>query len=115
MVKKTSTPAVSNPATKADIQNFKNVILDMDKLSQEGFSKISSIARLALAALETPGHIRKDEDIANVLTAIWHIADDVENCINSRAEDVGSNYVDDKLSRRRAAGTPTISTEEVTA
>lgn len=114
MVSSTLMPATSAPATAADIQTFKSVILDMDSMSQGGFSKISSIARLALAALETPGPARRDEDIANALTAIWHIADDVENCINCRAEDVGSNYIDNKLSRRRAAGTPTAAVEGVT-
>lgn len=103
MVKSTTTPAVSTSQFNAQIAKLKSAVLDMDELSQGGFSKISSIARLALAALEMPGHVRTDEDIANALTAIWHIADDIENCINCRAEDAGSNYVDNRLQRRRAA------------
>jgi hypothetical protein len=99
----TTTPAASSPAIDADVMKFKNAIIDMDALSQGGFSKISSIARLSLAALEAPSHPRQDEDIANALTAIWSIADDIKNCINSRAEDVGANYIDDGLRRRRAA------------
>ena len=103
MVKGTTIPAVSTSAIAADIQNFKSVIFDMHAMSQGGLSKIASIARLALAALETPSNVRKDEDIANALTAIWHLADDSENCISCRAEDAGSDYVDGRLSRRRAA------------
>ncbi|TFW28582.1 hypothetical protein [Massilia horti] len=99
----TTTPAVSASAVHGDIRKFKSAVIDMDALSQGGFSKISSIARLALAALEGPKRPRKDEDIANALTAIWSIADDIENCINSRAEEVGANYVDDSLLRRQAA------------
>lgn len=105
----TISPAVSPAAKDFDVAKFRNVIIDMDALSQGGFSKISSIARLALTALEAPPHPRQDEDIANALTAIWHIADDIENCINSRAEHVNANYVDDGLARRRAATVrPTI-------
>jgi len=101
MVKGTTTPAVPSP--DAEIAKLKSAILGIDQFSQAGFSKISSIARLALSALETPARPRQDEDIANALTAIWHIADDVENCINCSAEEMGANYIDDELARRRAA------------
>jgi hypothetical protein len=97
----TTTPAVSALAIDAEIKEFKSAITDMDSLSQGGFSKISSIARLALLSLEGPKRPREDEDISNVLKAIWSIADDIENCINCRAEEVGANFIDDRLNRRR--------------
>ena len=65
-----TTPAASPLEIDADITKFRGAIIDMDALSQGGFSKISSIARLALAALEGQRRPREDEDIANVLTAI---------------------------------------------
>lgn len=109
----TTTPAVSALPIDADIKKFKSAVIDMDALSQSGFSKISSIARLALAALEGPRRPREDEDFANVLTAIWSIADDIENCINSRAEEVGANYIDDSLRNRRAAASRTPERDQV--
>jgi hypothetical protein len=98
-----TTPAASPLAIDADIKKFKSAIIDMDSLSQGGFSKISSIARLALAAMGGPQHPCQDDDIANALTAIRDIADDSENCINARAEEVGANYLDHQFGRRLVA------------
>ena len=100
MVKCTTTPVASTPAIDADIQDFKDAVFDMDAMSQSGFSKISSIARLVLTALQAPAGPRQVEDIANALTAIKDIADESENCINCRAEDVGANYIDQQFCRR---------------
>ncbi|WP_426110419.1 hypothetical protein [Massilia sp. PWRC2] len=97
--------SASAPASDADVHQFRAVVVDMDAMAQSGFSKISSIARMALAALQGPPRPREDSDIINVLKAIWHIADDIENCINSRAEDVGANYIDEHSHRRPTATT----------
>lgn len=106
----TSQTAALPPAVNAEITKFKSAIIDMDALSQGGFSKISSIAKLTLAAMEVPGH-HHQENIENSLAAIWSIANDIENCINARAEDVGANFIDDGLRRRRAARASTTLVE----
>lgn len=89
--------------TSLGIEDFKSAVLDMDAMSQSGFSKISTIARLVLAALQTPVDVRRQEDVANALSVIREIADDMENCINCRAEEVGANYIDDPLRSGLAA------------
>ncbi|MCO6427121.1 hypothetical protein [Nitrosomonas communis] len=78
-------------------------LFNIDALSQDGLSEISSISRLALASLETPEGYRHMDDIANALRAIWSKAEDIQGCINAQAEDVGCNYVDNAQSRRWAA------------
>jgi hypothetical protein len=78
-------------------------ITDMDNLAQCGFSEISAIAKLALAALETPDGHKFHENIALALQAIWGRANDAENCINYRAEQVGCNWRDPASERRYAA------------
>ncbi|WP_460237724.1 hypothetical protein [Aurantivibrio plasticivorans] len=75
----------------------------IDSLSQEGFSTISTIARLALAQLEIPKSYRNTGDIATVLKAICSKAEVIQNCINSEAEQVGCHYVDQADERRAAA------------
>lgn len=83
-----------------EVQKLRNAVETMDCLSQEGFSKISSIAKLLLASFETPeGHLCLNE-AAGALRTISGVADDIENSINATAEDVGCNYVD-KAERRR--------------
>ena len=86
--------------TVPEVQNLRNAVEFMDCLSQSGFSEISSIAKLALSRLETPDGYRHLDNIANALKAIWGKADDIQNCINSEAEQVGCNYVDDAQRRR---------------
>lgn len=97
----TSTPQESGKTT--DPRLLQAAITDMDSFSQSGFSEISAIAKLALAALETPDGYRFHENIALALRAIWGKADDIENCINCRAEEAGCNYSDPGRERRYAA------------
>lgn len=94
---------VNQPATPKDVQKLRDTVEFMDSLAQGGFSEISAIAKLALAQLEHPDGYRHPENIALALSAICGKADDIMNCINSEAEQVGCNYVDDALSRRQAA------------
>lgn len=86
-----------------DSLKLRNTVEFMDCLSQDGFSKISSIARLALASLETPDGHRSVDGIADALTAIWGLAENHQDCISSEAESVGCNYVDTAQERRRKA------------
>lgn len=83
-----------------EVQKLRNLVVDIDCLSQCGFSEISSIAKLALSRLETPDGHRHIDDIANALKAIWGKADEIKSCIYFQAEDVGCNYVDEAQQRR---------------
>lgn len=80
---------------------LKSVIYDMDYLSQCGFDEISSVAKLALIALESPNAYQNPEHIAKAFIVILGRAGDFMNAINCEAENVGSNYRD-KRERARA-------------
>jgi len=86
--------------TVPEVQKLRNAVEFMDCLSQDGFSEIASIARIALSSLETPNGYRNLDNIANALKAILGKADDIQNCINGEAEQVGCNYTDDARRRR---------------
>lgn len=86
-----------------EVQSLRDAVETMDSLSQEGFAEIASIAKLALAALETPDGYRQMCNIVNAFKAIWGKADDIQNCINCAAEGVGCSYVDEAQNRRLAA------------
>jgi hypothetical protein len=53
-----------------DIERLHGAIGSMDALSQEGFSEISAIAKIALVALEHPEGYRHPENVAQVLRTI---------------------------------------------
>lgn len=90
-LKPTHTPAV---------EDLRTTIKGIDALSQEGFTHIASIASLAMLALEDGGiNTPVQEDVYQALQVISGKAQDIENCINSEAENVGCNYID---IRRRA-------------
>ena len=97
-----ATPRAAD-ASAATTDKLCNAVESMDGLSQDGFSEIAAIAKLALAWLEKPDAYRHMDVTANALSAIWGKAEDIQNCINSQAEEVGCNYVDDAQSRRWAA------------
>lgn len=82
------------------IPQLRDAIESMDSLSEIGFSEIASIAKMALAYLETPNVALHVEDIANALSAIQGKAEDIKSCINYQAEEVGCNYVDKAKIRR---------------
>ena len=104
-----TTPAQNTQATKQDsakrIKALSTAVNNIDSLSQEGFGQISAIARLAILSFETPeGHYpHHSETLAVALSAVRRIADDIENLINSVAEEVGANHIDEKCSSRRKA------------
>ena len=91
------------PDFQSDINKLRNTVEFIDCLAQGGFSEISAIARLALAQLERPEGYKHPEVIAHALGAIWGKADEIMNCINNEAEQVGCNYVDESTTRRLAA------------
>jgi hypothetical protein len=83
-----------------EVKKLQGTITTMDALSQEGFSEIATIARLVLARLETPEGYRHTDDIAIAFQAIWGKAEMIQNCINSEAESVGCNSVNESFLRR---------------
>lgn len=86
--------------TIPDVQKLRNIINDMDCLSQIGFLEISAVAKLALSHLETPDCYRDLENIANAFHVIAAKANDIRNCIGVEAEGVGCGYSDDAQRRR---------------
>lgn len=75
----------------------------MDSASQDAFSEIATIAKLALASLETPAAYISPESMAHALTAIWSKALDIENHITCMAEEVDCSYKDEAMGRRMDA------------
>lgn len=94
---------MTEATTTPSIEQLRRAVEDMDGLSQEGFSEISAVAALALKSMETPDTDRHPEHLAQALKIIWSKAEDIQNCINAAAEQVGCNYKDDAQRRRMAA------------
>lgn len=78
-------------------EKLREAISEMDCASQGAFSEIATIAKLALASLETPNAYIDPECIAVVLAALWGKALDAENHINGLASEVGCSYKDQKM------------------
>lgn len=99
-------PITQSQQTQADVVQrdlLKAAITEMDALSQNGFSEIAAIANLALLALEHRDAPHRMEHIAYAFSAICGVAECAENCINSQAEEVGCNYIDQASHRRMDA------------
>ncbi|MDO8713776.1 MAG: hypothetical protein Q7K13_04770 [Polynucleobacter sp.] len=89
--------------TKATLKQLCDAVSEMDGLAQAGFGEIASLARLALLAMEQPETYTRGggmDAIAHVLSSIKGKAEDINNCINVTAEQVGCNFVDDANRRR---------------
>lgn len=84
-------------AKEPTIKELGDAIRMMDCLSQDGFSQISAIAKLALKSLQSPDGHQHIGNVFSALEAIASKADDVENIINSEAEGVGFQYQDAPL------------------
>lgn len=85
-----------------DEARLRATVYDIDALSQQGFGHISAIARLAMISMEVAASSQDLECLAKALDAIVSIAGDIQNCINSVAEDVGCNFIDSAEHRRMA-------------
>lgn len=75
----------------------------IDCFSQQGFGRISALARVALLALESDLKVQQIEAFAGVFEEIQAIAEDMESCINVEAEEAGCNYVNPAHARRMEA------------
>lgn len=91
--------AIMAESTAVSIEMLRGTITTIDCFASESLSEIVSIAKLALAYMETPDAYRFPENIANALSAIKGRAEMLENDINCAAEDVGCNDKNDKLKR----------------
>lgn len=76
---------------------------NVDGLADEGFEEISSIARLALMALEQPSTYTNLETIARALCSIATTADRIRECVGLEAQSVGCASVSEAQRRRYAA------------
>ncbi|WP_156924333.1 hypothetical protein [Derxia gummosa] len=85
---------------KMDIARLHAVIEDMDAMAQDGFSRISSLVEVLLCAMESTTRYPSNSSIAHTLLTIQSIADDNENGVNSLAEDMGCNFIDDRQRAR---------------
>lgn len=75
------------PSSNADL---KNAVKSIDSLSRYGFSRIGSIARLAIIAMESSGQsVRTPDDVKHALSAIWALADETELIIANEVDDAG--------------------------
>ncbi|RQO68248.1 hypothetical protein DBR44_16370 [Aquitalea sp. FJL05] len=71
------------------IRDLRHAVELMDCLSQEGFGQIAAIARCAEVYLGHGPEALQRETVATVLRAICGKADDIQNCINVQADEVG--------------------------
>ncbi|MCM1128972.1 MAG: hypothetical protein NC211_03705 [Alistipes senegalensis] len=90
-------------STAVSIETLQGTIETIDCFASDALPEIVSIAKLALAYMETPAASRYPENIANALSAIWGKAEMLQNDINYAAEEVGCNYVNKAMRRRYAA------------
>lgn len=93
----------ATPRTPDEVDRLQAAVETMDLLSQGGFSEISAIAKLALISLELPAGYQRLDVIATAFEAIRCKAEDMQNCINVEAEQVGCNYTDNARTRRFGA------------
>ena len=87
MAAQSVTPPISpdHPA----IRDLCHAVELMDCLSQEGFGQIAAIARCAEVYLGHGPEALQRDTLATVLRAICGKADDIQNCINVQADEVG--------------------------
>lgn len=98
-----STAETSARGKASQVAELRETIEEVDSMVQRGCSAIAAMARLALKSLEHPDGHRDMDGLACLLHTIWDKAADVENDVNSSAEEVGCQYVDEAERRRWAA------------
>lgn len=97
-------PNIQPPKRKQDDPvRLQETIADMDAISQDGFSRISALTELLLSTMESPDCFPSMANVAHVLALIRATAFDHENSVNSLAEDMGCNFINDRERRRWAA------------
>lgn len=89
-------PTRSNGVThQANEKPLRDAIRQIDKASQDAFTRIATLSRSAnqlIGTGDTPG---VKQDISTLLELLLEVAQDAENFINATAEGVGCNWVDE--------------------
>lgn len=91
---------MSEVVSNHSVDDLRDVVELLDGLAQEGLEEINAIASLALAYMENPNSYNHTENLAHALIAIRGRAQMTMSCINSEAEGVGCNHVN-QANRRR--------------
>jgi len=90
---------LNSTQTKLSTDDLKQVITSIDSFSQQGFSEIAAIARLAISASESTQQTPTvPSDIISILHLIQGISSDIQNSINYEAETVDCNFKSGDLS-----------------
>ena len=90
-------------AKPTDLRDLYGTIHDMDALAQEGLAEIIAIAKLALAAMESPTNHPDMSTIARIFSGIWMKSEHLAGCIASEAHGVGCKSEDEAALRRTKA------------
>ncbi|MGG1948999.1 hypothetical protein AB1286_30035 [Trinickia sp. NRRL B-1857] len=95
-----STEAVAHtfPSTKpaiSELQACQEQLAGIDNMCQVQLGQIEAIATTMLRAMETPKFWMSPETMMENLGLIQYLAADLANYVNSAAEEVGCNYVDE--------------------
>ena len=86
-----------------DLRDLYGAIHDMDALAQEGLAEIIAIAKLALAAMESPTNHPDMSTLARIFSAIWLKSEHLQGCIAGEASGVGCASEDEAAQRRTKA------------
>lgn len=90
-------------AKPTDLRDLYGTIHDMDALAQEGLAEIIAIAKLALAAMESPTNHPDMSTFARIFSAIWLKSEHLQGCIAGEASGVGCASEDEAALRRTKA------------
>ena len=84
-----NTQSLSISPDHPGIRDLRHAVELMDCLSQEGFGQIAAMARCAEAFVDQSPGAPQPDTLRQVLRAIRGKADDIQNCINVQADEVG--------------------------
>lgn len=84
-------------------RDLESALTDIHGLAMEGLSQIEAVARVSLLAMQTPDAYRFPENIAMTLEVIWSIAQNIQGCVGSEAENVGCAQSRTASERRKFA------------
>ena len=90
-------------AKPIDLRELYGTIHDMDALAQEGLAEIIAIAKLALAAMESPTNHPDMHTLARIFSGIWMKSEHLAGCIASEALGAGCASEDEAAQRRTTA------------
>ena len=90
-------------AKPTDLLDLYGTIHDMDALAQEGLAEIIAIAKLALAAMESPTNHPDMHTLARIFSGIWMKSEHLAGCIASEALGAGCASEDEAAQRRTTA------------